>query len=74
VCSAAYARHRSAVEAGWPTLLDAYGATNEAEFFAVATEAYFTQPYALAYEHPALYTLLADFYRFELAWLSGTPA
>jgi MtfA peptidase len=66
VCNAAFARHRTAVELGWPTLLDAYGATNEAEFFAVATEAYFTQPYALAYEHPALYAALADFYRLEL--------
>ena len=64
VCSAAFARHKSRVEAGWPTLMDAYGATNEAEFFAVATETYFTRPLDLAYEHPALYTLLGDFYRF----------
>jgi Mlc titration factor MtfA (ptsG expression regulator) len=47
--------------------MNSYGATNEAEFFAVATETYFTDPWALAYEHPALYTLLADFYRLELA-------
>ena len=38
VCSAAYATHRARVDAGWPTLMDAYGATNEAEFFAVSTE------------------------------------
>lgn len=64
ICAAAYARHRSMVDAGWPTLMDAYGATNEAEFFAVATETYFTRPLDLAYEHPALYALLGDFYRF----------
>jgi len=65
VCTRAYARHRAAVEAGWPTLLDAYGATNEAEFFAVATETYFTNPGVLAIEHPALYAALADFYRIS---------
>jgi Mlc titration factor MtfA (ptsG expression regulator) len=63
VCTAAYARHRAHVEAGWPTLMDAYGATNEAEFFAVATETFFTHPAALVIEHPALYAALADFYR-----------
>jgi Mlc titration factor MtfA (ptsG expression regulator) len=66
VCSEAYAKHRAWVDNGWPTLMDAYGATNEAEFFAVATETYFTEPWTLAYEHPALYALLAEFYRFEL--------
>ena len=62
VCSEAYTRHRAMVDAGWPTLMDAYGATNEAEFFAVATETYFTRPLDLASEHRALYALLADFY------------
>ncbi|HVK89610.1 MAG TPA: M90 family metallopeptidase [Kofleriaceae bacterium] len=65
VCSAAYERHRYFVEAGWPTMMDAYGATNEAEFFAVATETYFTRPHELAWEHPALFRLLADFYRLQ---------
>ena len=63
VASAAYTRHRTYVEAGWPTLMDSYGATNEAEFFAVATETFFTHPAALIIEHPALYAALADFYR-----------
>ena len=63
VCTRVYAEHRARVEAGWPTGMDAYGATNEAEFFAVATETYFTRPLALAWEHPALYQLLSDFYR-----------
>jgi Mlc titration factor MtfA (ptsG expression regulator) len=62
VCSEAYTRHRAMVDAGWPTLMDAYGATDEAEFFAVATETYFTRPLDLASEHRALYALLADFY------------
>ncbi|MCW5805114.1 MAG: zinc-dependent peptidase [Deltaproteobacteria bacterium] len=66
VCTVAYTRHRRLVEAGLPTLMDPYGATNEAEFFAVATEMYFTQPAELAHEHPALYRLLRDFYRVAL--------
>ncbi len=63
VCSAAYRRHREAVERGQPTLMDSYGATNEAEFFAVATETFFCRPAALALEHPQLYEALAGFYR-----------
>lgn len=62
VCSIAYKRHRAMVDAGWVTLMDAYGATNEAEFFAVATETYFTRPLDLAYEHRELFALLHDFY------------
>ncbi len=65
VCDQAYRWHRGRVDAGWPTLMDAYGATNEAEFFAVATETYFTRPLELAYEHPALFRLLRDFYRID---------
>jgi MtfA peptidase len=63
VCSAAFARLRRDVEAGWPTSIDAYGATNEAEFFAVATESYFTRPAELRALEPELYAVLAAFYR-----------
>lgn len=42
--------------------LDPYGGTNEAEFFAVATEAFFTVSSMLAIEQPALYSLLAELY------------
>lgn len=65
VCSEAYRRHRAAAERGIPTLMDSYGALNEAEFFAVATETLFCRPAALALEHPRLYALLAEFYRVE---------
>ncbi len=43
---------------GRAEVLDAYGATNPAEFFAVATETFFERPRALAAEHPALYEQL----------------
>jgi Mlc titration factor MtfA (ptsG expression regulator) len=56
-------QHQAAVEAGRKTMLDAYGATNPAEFFAVLTETFFERPAKLRAEHPALYEQLRDFYR-----------
>ena len=54
-----------------PTVLDEYGATNPAEFFAVATEAFFQNPVALKKRHPALYEQLAQFYRQDPAGRTG---
>ena len=52
-----------------PTLLNPYGATNPAEFFAVATEVFFERPVLMAQEHPQLYGELAQFYRTDpLHW------
>ncbi len=48
-----------------PSLLDYYGATNPAEFFAVATEVFFEQPHALNQQHPDLYQELSHFYRLD---------
>lgn len=45
--------------------LDEYGATNEAEFFAVATESFFEKPHVLKRVAPALYDVLRDFYRVD---------
>lgn len=54
---------------GLPVLLDPYGATNPAEFFAVLTEVFFEKPAELNTEHPALYQLLSRFYRLNpLSW------
>lgn len=39
-----------------------YGATNPAEFFAVATEHFFEQPQAVEERHPELYALLEKYY------------
>jgi Mlc titration factor MtfA (ptsG expression regulator) len=44
------------------TLLDRYGATNPAEFFAVATETFFEKPRQLRSKHPALYSQLQQFF------------
>lgn len=43
-------------------VLRAYGATNEAEFFAVATESFFEKPRQMLARHPALYAALAEYY------------
>lgn len=63
VWSAAYRQLCARVELGLPSAIDAYGATNEAEFFAVATETFFLSPAALAWEYPALYASLVKYYR-----------
>jgi Mlc titration factor MtfA (ptsG expression regulator) len=39
-----------------------YAAGNEAEFFAVASEVFFEDPWRLRRAHPALYSLLVEFY------------
>jgi Mlc titration factor MtfA (ptsG expression regulator) len=59
----AYARFRGMVDRGRETLLDPYGAEHPAEFFAVATEAFFTDPHGLIEEFPRLYEQLRRFYR-----------
>ena len=66
-----FASLRAADETGIPTLLDTYGATNPAEFFAVATEAFFEQPYALRTQHPKLYAELQSFFRQDPVAYSG---
>jgi MtfA peptidase len=58
---------RHATEVGDPTVLDPYGAEDPAEFFAVATEAFFERSVDLARHHPRLYEQLRDFYRQDPA-------
>ncbi|HEU4563461.1 MAG TPA: M90 family metallopeptidase [Gemmatimonadaceae bacterium] len=48
-------------------VLDSYGAENPAEFFAVATEAFFETPEALRLRHPELYAELSALYGLDLA-------
>lgn len=45
-----------------PAVLRPYAATNPAEFFAVATETFFTVPVAVRARHCELYAVLVDFY------------
>lgn len=65
----AFAALQQHVQAGQPSLLDDYGATDPAEFFAVCSEVFFEQPQRLATEHAALYRELSEFYRVNpLSW------
>lgn len=50
---------------GDQTLLDHYGATEPAEFFAVVTETFFEQPQALKEQHAALYGQLQGYFRVD---------
>ncbi|PYK37386.1 MAG: hypothetical protein DME60_12600 [Verrucomicrobia bacterium] len=63
VMRAEFASLRTADETGIPTLLDTYGASNPAEFFAVATEAFFERPRALNARHPKLYAELRRYFQ-----------
>ena len=63
-CSGAeYEQLRRASRAGKESVLDEYGATNPAEFFAVATECFFEKPAQLRRKHPELYEELKEYYR-----------
>ncbi len=46
--------------------IDPYGLTNEAEFFAVATEYFFERPGVMQRKHPELYAMLARVFRQDL--------
>ncbi len=67
VLSREYTVLQHAAWVGDETLLNYYGATNPAEFFAVVTEHFFEQPQAMAERHPALFAELRDYYRVNPA-------
>ncbi len=69
VCEDAFLDLRARTSRGERTFIDEYGATNEAEFFAVITEHFFDQPRALREAEPALYEVLRTFYRQDPAEL-----
>jgi len=71
-----YADLLEKVEKGSRTVLDDYGATNPAEFFAVSTETFFEKPVQLEKKHPDLYRQLRRFYGLDpLQWEdSGSEA
>ncbi len=55
---------------GSPSIIDHYGATNPAEFFAVATETFFEEPIKLYKHHRELFEQLQAYYRLDpRAWV-----
>jgi Mlc titration factor MtfA (ptsG expression regulator) len=73
VFSREYRALRERAEQGRRSLLDPYGASDEAEFFAVATEQFFDQPVALRRHHSDLYEVLRSFYRQDPAARARAP-
>jgi len=53
------------------SVLDKYGATDPAEFFAVATETFFEKPRQLLMNHPDLYGVLKNYYQLDPAQWPG---
>jgi Mlc titration factor MtfA (ptsG expression regulator) len=63
VFDAEFERFCAEIAKGRETFLDPYAAEHEAEFFAVASEAFFESPHALMKDFPELYGLFKDFYK-----------
>jgi MtfA peptidase len=61
-CSREYLRLNRDLEKGKRSFLDDYAATNEAEFFAVATEQFFDRPQFMMRHAPELYRVLTEYY------------
>jgi len=70
-CSREYLRLKHDAEHGRKSFLNAYGATNEAEFFAVATEQFFDQPFLMIKNSPDLYRVLKEYYSQDPALRAG---
>jgi MtfA peptidase len=66
-CSREYLRLKGEVKAGRKSFLNAYGSTNEAEFFSVATEEFFDRPLRMKEHSPDLYRVLKEYYRQDPA-------
>lgn len=65
IFSKEYELLRNKAGKGQKSLLDKYGATNPAEFFAVASETFFEKPVQLKKKHPELYEELQGFYKVD---------
>ncbi len=65
VFSEQFEKLKKQAKSGAPSLFDYYGATNPAEFFAVASEVFFEQAQQLHYEYPMLYGQLKHYYQVD---------
>ncbi len=63
----AYDEFTARVDAGKRTVLDRYGATNPAEFFAVGTETFFEKGKQLRQRYAELYEQMKDYYGLDPA-------
>jgi Mlc titration factor MtfA (ptsG expression regulator) len=65
VFSAQFEQLKRKAENGMPSLFDYYGATNPAEFFAVASEVFFEQAEQFQQQSPKLYRQLTQYYQVD---------
>lgn len=65
VLSQEFERLQEAAQFQNESLMDHYGATNPAEFFAVATETFYAKPHQMAQWHPALFEEFRKYYRVD---------
>jgi len=65
VLGAEYMALRKKARKGRRSAFNAYGATNPAEFFAVATETFIEKPKTFKRKHPELYAELLSYYKFD---------
>jgi Mlc titration factor MtfA (ptsG expression regulator) len=73
ILSKEFERLQATVRSGLETVMDEYGATNPAEFFAVATETFLERPHAMKRRHPELYEALKGYYKLDpVAWGEGS--
>ncbi|MEN8694715.1 MAG: zinc-dependent peptidase [Akkermansiaceae bacterium] len=63
----AYEEFSLRVDAGKKTVINSYGATNPAEFFAVGTETFFEKGMQLRERYPKLYNQFKDYYGLDPA-------
>lgn len=70
-----YEQLQKKAERGRKTVMDKYGASDPAEFFAVATETFFEKARQMKKKHPELYSELQTYYKLDPAsWPRKTKA
>ncbi|WP_441000848.1 zinc-dependent peptidase [Fodinibius sp. SL11] len=67
-----YKKFLTTLKENQQTLIDEYGATNPAEFFAVVTEIFFENPKELRQKYPTLYQEFTEFYQQDPASYSNS--
>lgn len=62
-----YQQHVANCQTGQHGVIDCYGATNAAEFFAVVIETFFEKPIPLRTHHTAVYDLMMNYFKIDPA-------
>ena len=65
VLSGEFEQLQKQASSGYSSLIDQYGATNPAEFFAVVTETFFERPVQMRRCHPELFEEMKSFYAVD---------